>query len=136
VKVRVTGVADRVRDLVSAGVALLVRLHIGRQPRKRRLGPVVVGDVPERLLVTVVVAVTVGELLVVRLKRRQSDRVVLGRVDDVVRDVPDLPLVELARERRHSRATGRDLAYNRAVARPERSEEHTSELQSPYDLVC
>src|SRR5438094_1443201 len=27
-------------------------------------------------------------------------------------------------------------AQNRMRSRPERSEEHTSELQSPYDLVC
>src|SRR5207248_11623018 len=35
-----------------------------------------------------------------------------------------------------NRLTYAQFVGYRAVARPTRSEEHTSELQSPYDLVC
>src|SRR6184192_1640600 len=81
----VGGVADLVCDLVAAAVDLLVRPHYAGEPCERRLRAVVVGDVPERLLVTGVVAMTIGELLVIRMERRQRSRVVLGRGGDEAR---------------------------------------------------
>ena len=118
----VGGVSDLVCDLVAAAVDLLVRPHCAGEPCERRLRAVVVGDVPERLLVTGVVAMTIGELLVIRMERRQRSRVVLGRGGDEARDVPDLAGAEPARERGHAAAAVRDLAHDRVVARLRRVE--------------
>ena len=55
----IRGVPDLVVDLVAAALDLRVRPHRACEPRERLLRAVVVGDVPERLLVTGVVALAI-----------------------------------------------------------------------------
>src|SRR5438094_2491681 len=50
--------------------------------------------------------------------------------------LPILPVPGRNARRRTQPAARPDVAGGEAAARRVRSEEHTSELQSPYDLVC
>src|SRR5207248_9345610 len=76
--------------------------------------------------------------------RRSSD-LVLSRepawapiVGTLTRYGDILPLVDAADDRYAIFGPGDEVAlqFDSAAAPPVRSEEHTSELQSPYDLVC
>src|SRR5205807_5377631 len=69
--------------------------------------------------------------------RRAAEHSGLRRVDaDVQDDGVDLPAHELRGELHDRRDTGGVLGRERRDRGHPRSEEHTSELQSPCNLVC